>query len=60
MKHYHVEAFDERGKDLLPPRLLIVIEKEEGKELTETAKEHVAKVVSSKVSYYVITEMENV
>ena len=59
-KHYHVEAFDSEGRDVLPPRTLIVIEKQEAESLTETARKEVEKVVFSKVSYYVITELESV
>lgn len=62
MKHYHVEVFDDKGRDLLPPRVLVTIEAEEGADLQTLAKEEVDKheLVHSKVSYYVITEFENV
>lgn len=59
-KHYHVEAFDDRGFDLLPPRTILIIEEEAGVTKEQAAEREVAKLVTSKVSYLVITEMENV
>lgn len=59
-KHYHVEAFDDRGFDLLPPRTILIIEEEVGVTKEQAAEREVSKLTTSKVSYLVITEMENV
>lgn len=62
MKHYQVEAFDERGFDVLPPRTILIIEAKSIDEptLNASASEEVAKVVTSRVSYCVITELASV
>lgn len=62
MKHYHVEAFDERGFDVLPPRTILIIEASGigSPTLNTSASSEVAKVVTSRVSYCVITELASV
>lgn len=59
MRHYHVEAYDERGRDLLPPRTLIIIEEptKENINIMDVAVEACSKLIFSPVSFYVITEL---